>query len=78
MIIGGGLAGVKAAHTIASNQLIDPNNPKINFKLLEWADHLGGRIHSINFAGRVLEEGANWVSGKVGPTGMENPVWNLA
>lgn len=51
--------------------------------MLEYSNILGGRLKSINFQGRTVEEGANWVTGtqiekENGELGPENPVWTLA
>ena len=55
LIIGGGKAAVKLAHSLS--------NAGINFQIVEWNEYLGGRIHHIDFQGTIVEEGANWVTG---------------
>lgn len=44
LILGGGMAGVAAAHTLQSQGLQD-------FLLLEASERLGGRMSNINFCG---------------------------
>ena len=53
LIIGGGMAGIKLAHTLAEKG--------VDFVLLEHSEKLGGRIRSIEFHGRIFEAGANWI-----------------
>jgi len=55
IIIGGGMAAIKCAHTLSKKG--------IWFHMLEYSNILGGRLKSINFQGRLVEEGANWVTG---------------
>ena len=71
IIIGGGLAGMKAAYTLQKHG--------IDFALIETSKALGGRIKGREFAGRYIEEGANWITGTKHPrSGKENPIWSLA
>lgn len=47
LILGGGMAGVAAAHTLQSQGIQD-------FLLLEASDHLGGRMSNIKFCGTLF------------------------
>jgi monoamine oxidase len=61
VIIGGGVAGCKAAHTLYMKGAE-------NILLLEAQNRLGGRIHTIfldDNAKRPVEMGANWLHGTV-------------
>ncbi|KAL2841413.1 hypothetical protein BJY01DRAFT_257019 [Aspergillus pseudoustus] len=75
-ILGGGMAGVTAAQTLANASITD-------FLLLEYQDRLGGRVMHTDFgqdpSGEpyVVEFGANWIQG-LGSETTENPVWALA
>ncbi|KAL3455372.1 hypothetical protein BJX64DRAFT_71715 [Aspergillus heterothallicus] len=75
-ILGGGMAGVTAAQTLANASITD-------FIILEYRDTLGGRVMHTEF-GRdpdgepyIIELGANWIQG-LGSETTENPVWALA
>ena len=70
IIIGGGLAGLKCAYTLQKHG--------IDFALIETSKALGGRIKGTHFAGRYVEEGANWITGTTNKRGRENPIWSLA
>ena len=71
IIIGGGLSGLKCAYTLQKHG--------IDFALIEYSKALGGRIKGSHFAGRYIEEGANWITGtKHERTGRENPIYTLA
>ncbi|KAF9791877.1 amine oxidase, partial [Thelephora terrestris] len=76
LILGGGVAGVIAAKTLAEQGVKD-------FKIIEARGELGGRLHSETFGepGRqaTVELGANWVQGTGGGPGQgpENPIWAL-
>ena len=51
---------------------------------METSDYLGGRIRSLDFNGRVVEEGPNWITGTIGKNSenggapLINPVYELA
>lgn len=65
VIIGGGISGVAAANQLAT----------LGFKnvtILEAANRLGGRIHTIPYNGNYIEMGAQWIHGVNG-----NPVYKL-
>lgn len=59
IIVGGGLAGLSAAHHLERLGIDD-------ILLLEAGDRLGGRLHSLPFAGCTVEAGAQWVRGCAG------------
>ena len=71
VIIGGGMAGMKLAHTLTKHG--------VDFCLIEISKYLGGRIKYTRFENETIEEGANWINGtKEKKTGRENPIWTLA
>ena len=71
-VLGGGMAGVIAARTLAQSNVSD-------FLIVETRHGLGGRMMSTEFAGVVVELGANWVQGTENNiTGQANPFWDLA
>ncbi|CAB9522006.1 Polyamine oxidase [Seminavis robusta] len=59
IVIGAGMAGVRAATTL---QAADPN---INYIVLESQNRVGGRMRSTTFGeptnARTIEDGANWI-----------------
>ncbi|KAL3495494.1 amine oxidase [Aspergillus germanicus] len=75
-ILGGGMAGVTAAQTLANASITD-------FLILEYRDTLGGRVthtefgQDLNGEPYIIELGANWIQG-LGSETTENPVWALA
>jgi oxygen-dependent protoporphyrinogen oxidase len=52
VVVGGGIAGLAAAHRLRDA------NPDLDIVLLEQADRLGGKIHTMSFAGVPVETGA--------------------
>ena len=82
LIVGAGMAGIKAAHTLQASGLDD-------FIVLEATDRIGGRVrshklesgHTLNLGPQTIQlrvnTGAKWVHGEEGKKG-ENPVWTLA
>lgn len=77
-MLGGGVAGVTAAQTLANNSVTD-------FVIVEYNGDLGGRIAHTTFGNDsdgnpyTIELGANWVQGlENAETGAVNPVWTLA
>ena len=71
IIIGGGMAGMKLAHTLTKHG--------VDFCLIEISKYMGGRIKYTNFEGDTIEEGANWINGTQSQkTGHENPIWTLS
>ena len=70
-ILGGGLSGTMAARTLAANIS--------DFLIVEARHELGGRIMNMEFAGEIVELGANWIEGtENNETGQINPIWDLA
>uniref|UniRef100_A0A0K2VIB8 Polyamine oxidaselike [Tribolium castaneum] n=1 Tax=Lepeophtheirus salmonis TaxID=72036 RepID=A0A0K2VIB8_LEPSM len=67
IIIGAGMAGSSAAVHLYENGITD-------ILLLEARDRVGGRMHSIPYKGKILDLGAQWITG-VSPN---NSVYNLA
>ncbi len=65
IIVGGGIAGLSAARNLSLNGF--------DVLVLEAKDRLGGRIHSIHFAGATVDLGASWIHGI-----EENPITRLA
>ncbi|KAJ7610490.1 amine oxidase [Roridomyces roridus] len=75
LILGGGVAGVIAARTLASKNIKD-------FLIIEGRDELGGRMRSMEFGVQgktsVVELGANWIQGTQEGNGPANPIYALA
>ena len=78
LVLGGGLAGITAAQTLANNSIND-------FIIVEYNSDLGGRIAHTTFgedpngSPYTVELGANWVQGiQNEQTGAVNPIWRLA
>ena len=78
LILGAGMAGIKAAEVLQSHGIKD-------FVILEGSNRIGGRLrtaklkneHSVNAGAQTVNQGGNWVQGLVGNDG-ENPIWTLA
>ncbi|XP_047474133.1 spermine oxidase-like [Penaeus chinensis] len=66
VIVGGGLAGLSAAKTLADNGFSD-------YVLLEAQEHLGGRVYTVREGSITVEEGAEWIHG-----GWRNPLYRIA
>ncbi|XP_030754642.1 spermine oxidase-like isoform X4 [Sitophilus oryzae] len=64
LIIGAGAAGIAAATKLLKNGFEDVT-------ILEAEDRIGGRIHSVEFGGTVIDLGAQWVHGEKGNTVYE-------
>ncbi|KAF8210927.1 hypothetical protein K438DRAFT_1569398 [Mycena galopus ATCC 62051] len=75
LILGGGVAGIIAARTLAKEGITD-------FLIVEARDELGGRMQSKEFGveGRraTIELGANWIQGTQEGDGPANPILTLA
>ncbi|KAI9873880.1 MAG: hypothetical protein M1823_007813, partial [Watsoniomyces obsoletus] len=77
LVLGGGIAGVTAAQTLANHSLTD-------FLIVEYLGDLGGRIAHTTFGASpdgtpyTVELGANWVQGLQTDDGPVNPIWRLA
>ncbi|XP_078000205.1 uncharacterized protein LOC144452880 [Glandiceps talaboti] len=54
LILGAGATGIAAAKTLQKNGMK-------NFLILEGSNRIGGRVMEVEFGGKVLEVGANWV-----------------
>lgn len=67
LILGGGMAGVSAAHSLVFGSNIT------DFLVVEARDELGGRVKQGHIGGLNVEFGANWIQGL-----GNNPVWKLA
>jgi len=59
IIIGAGAAGLAAAARLCEKGF-DP----AQITILEAQDRIGGRIHTVNYGGHVIEMGAQWVHGE--------------
>mmetsp|Transcript_173934 Transcript_173934/g.423056 ORF Transcript_173934/g.423056 Transcript_173934/m.423056 type:complete len:769 (-) Transcript_173934:186-2492(-) len=59
LILGAGASGIAAANKLTEKGIHD-------FLVLEGGDEIGGRMKHTTFAGRTIEEGANWVQGTNG------------
>ncbi len=64
IVIGAGAAGLTAA------RLLQDNGRKVF--ILEGRERIGGRMHTLNFEGAAVDEGANWIHGV-----PQNPLHNL-
>lgn len=59
VVMGAGIAGVNASALLEKSGLVDVT-------LLEASDRVGGRIHSVEFGGDLIEMGAAWIHGTHG------------
>jgi len=75
LILGGGVAGIIAARTLAAQGIT-------NFLIVEARDELGGRMRSTTFGAPnrqlTVELGANWIHGTQEGDGPANPIFELA
>src|SRR6266702_1498624 len=75
LILGGGVAGIIAARTLATQGITD-------FLIVEARDELGGRMRSAAFGAPnrqlTVELGANWIQGTQKGNGPANPIFELA
>jgi monoamine oxidase len=53
VVVGAGFAGLAAADELA--------RAKVDVTVLEARDRVGGRVHSVEFAGATVERGAEWI-----------------
>ncbi|XP_048240436.1 polyamine oxidase 7-like isoform X2 [Haliotis rufescens] len=65
LILGAGASGLAAAKTLGERNIPD-------YRILEGSNRIGGRVKSVTFGGKTVEEGANWVIGKEG-----TPLWDV-
>ncbi|CAF3346173.1 unnamed protein product [Rotaria sp. Silwood2] len=71
-ILGGGMAGVTAARTLAANGITD-------FLIIEAESVLGGRMKETKFGSYTIKLGANWIQGiQNNKIGKVKPIWTLA
>ncbi|KAF2644543.1 polyamine oxidase-like protein [Massarina eburnea CBS 473.64] len=76
-ILGGGVAGITAAHALSNQSVTD-------FLIVEYNGDIGGRMAHTTFGSGpdgnpyTVELGANWVQGLGTESGPENPVWTFA
>lgn len=68
VIIGAGMAGIKAAHILAKRGL--------RITIVEGNDYIGGRMRSFEMQGVKLEDGATWIQSLAAE--KENPIWTLS
>ncbi|KAF9040119.1 hypothetical protein BJ165DRAFT_359195 [Panaeolus papilionaceus] len=71
LILGGGVTGVIAARTLHQNGIED-------YAIVEARSELGGRMQTKEFAGRIIEQGPNWIQGTQEGNGPANPIFTLA
>ena len=77
LVLGGGIAGVTAAQTLANASVND-------FVIVEYNGDLGGRVAHTTFGAQpngkpyIVELGANWIQGLQTDDGPINPIWALA
>ncbi|KAI9461924.1 amine oxidase [Lactarius psammicola] len=75
LILGGGVAGIIAARTLATQGITD-------FLIVEARDELGGRMRSTTFGAPdrqlTVELGANWIHGTQEEGHPANPIFELA
>jgi hypothetical protein len=75
LILGGGVAGIIAARTLAAQGITD-------FVVVEARNELGGRMRSTTFGAPnrqlTVELGANWIHGTQEEDGPANPIFKLA
>src|SRR6266702_1079379 len=75
LILGGGVAGIIAARTLAAQGITD-------FLIVEARDELGGRMRSTTFGAHnrqlTVELGANWIHGTQEEDHPANPIFELA
>ncbi|EIW76696.1 amine oxidase [Coniophora puteana RWD-64-598 SS2] len=75
LILGGGVAGVMAAHSLHTNGIED-------YAIVEARHELGGRMQNYTFGipGKqyTVELGPNWIQGTVVKGGTPNPILTLA
>jgi polyamine oxidase len=66
LVLGAGMSGITAAKTLDEGGVED-------FTILEGYERIGGRMRKAEFAGTIIELGANWVQGL-----KNNPIWDFA
>lgn len=66
LVLGAGMAGISCARALIDGGVAD-------VLVLEGQERIGGRVACHNFAGHVVELGANWIHGN-----PPQPLWELA
>jgi oxygen-dependent protoporphyrinogen oxidase len=73
VVVGGGIAGLAAAHRLREL------GPDLEIVVVERADRLGGKIHTVPFAGQPVETGAEtFLMREAGPGSGESAALALA
>jgi len=65
IVIGAGAAGLTAARVLQDNGC--------EVVVIEGRERIGGRLHTVDFDGTLVDEGGNWIHGV-----PENPLYHLA
>lgn len=65
VVVGAGIAGLTAANAL--------NHAGVECVVLEGRDRLGGRLHTLDLAGRPVDMGGSWIHMPIG-----NPITALA
>jgi phytoene dehydrogenase-like protein len=69
IIIGAGISGLRAAQV-----LLAAKEAGLKVTILEANDYIGGRVKNMEFHGKRVELGANWVT----DMSKNNPIWALS
>ena len=64
-MIGAGISGLRAAQVLTQRG--------VSVIVLEGNHYVGGRIKDVQFCGKTVEEGANWITGL-----HKNIIWEMA
>ena len=77
IVIGAGMAGLSTAARLEQQNREHPNEPRIDYVILESTDRVGGRVRSTTFGvptnSHTVEDGANWIYGDI----KDNPLLDL-
>ncbi|XP_078677567.1 uncharacterized protein LOC144914052 [Branchiostoma floridae x Branchiostoma belcheri] len=66
LVLGAGMAGISAARSLNQSGLTD-------FVILESTGRVGGRLWKVQFGGKTIDIGGNWIHG----ISDDNPVWAM-
>ncbi|XP_066283765.1 uncharacterized protein [Branchiostoma lanceolatum] len=66
LVLGAGMAGISAARSLNQSGLTD-------FAILEGTGRIGGRVWKVQFGGKTIDIGPNWVHG----ISDDNPIWAM-